>query len=316
MKKILLSLIATLCALSSHAQTIEVFRNGQSIATYSNTPNEHYVVKFYSTGDYEQINGHDYVEIGGLKWATMNVGATTVAESNATAFGDFYAWGEIDTYYNSYTDTSVSWYKKTNLTHIPGTDTLKKYSHNWINYCTGDTQNNNFQEWSPVPYDNNYQLTANYDVARKEWGGTWRMPTKDDFDNLYLACVDYDFSNTGTSGGTNAALKPLPDDGNITKEGIYWVPQNSTVEGYPYNVAGVLFVMRDDIKQRLFFPAAGNIKETKRQSANTLCSYWSATAQNDNLQSAWPLYLSRDNGINRNAPLARCIGLSIRPVSD
>lgn len=133
---------------------------------------------------------------------------------------------------------------------------------------------------------------------------------------IYLACVDYDYSNTGTSGGTKASLKPLPDDGNITKEGIYWVPQNSTVEGYPYNVAGVLFVMRDDIKQRIFFPAAGNIKETKRQSANTLCSYWSATSQNDNLQLAWPLYLSRDNGINRNAPLARCIGLSIRPVSD
>ena len=67
MKKILLSLIATLCALSSHAQTIEVFRNGKSIATYTNTPNEHYKVKFYSTGDYDQINGHDYVIIGGLR---------------------------------------------------------------------------------------------------------------------------------------------------------------------------------------------------------------------------------------------------------
>ena len=47
MKKIFLSLIATLCALSSHAQTIEVFKNGKSFATYTNTPNEHYVVKFY-----------------------------------------------------------------------------------------------------------------------------------------------------------------------------------------------------------------------------------------------------------------------------
>ena len=316
MKKILLSLIATLCALSSHAQTIEVYHNGTLVESYTNSPRDHYVVKFTSAGDYENINGHEYVIIGGLKWATMNVGATTVAESNATAFGDFYAWGEVDTYYNSYTDTSVSWYKKTNLTHIPGTDTLKKYSHNWINYCTGDTKNNNFQEWNPVPYDNNYQLTADYDVARKEWGGTWRMPTKTDFDNLYLACVDYDYSNTGTSGGTDAPLKELPNDGNITKEGIYWVPQNSTVEGYLYKVAGVLFVNRDDTKQRLFFPAAGNIKEINRQSVNTLCSYWSATAKNDNLQYAWPLYLSKDNGIKRNNPMYRFIGLSIRPVSN
>ena len=145
MKKILLSLIATLCALSSHAQTIEVFKNGKSIATYTNAPNEHYVVKFYSTGDYDNINGHEYVIIGGLKWATMNVGATTVANDNATAFGDFYAWGEVDTYYNSYTDTGVSW-KNSKLTHIPGL----KFSHNWSNYGTGEPKKI-FKSGAPYP---------------------------------------------------------------------------------------------------------------------------------------------------------------------
>lgn len=312
MKKILLSLIATLCALSSHAQTIEVFKNGQSIATYSNTPNEHYVVKFYSTGDYEHINGHEYVIIGGLKWATMNVGATTVAESNATAFGDFYAWGEIDTYYNSYTDTSVSWNKKTNLTHIPGTDASPKYSQNWINYSGGD---NSFKEWNPVPYDSNYQLTTNYDVAHKEWGGTWRIPTKADLLKLYYACVDASFSNIGSAETSTAALKPLPDDGNITKGGIYWVPQNKTVDGYPYNVAGVLFVMMEDTHQRLFFPAAGNIQNVRRDGTNTLCTYWSANVHADDLQIAYPLYIGKD-GISMNQKLPRCYGFSIRPVSD
>ncbi len=307
MKKILLSLIATLCALSSHAQTIEVFKNGRSIATYTNTPNEHYVVKFYSTGDYEHINGHDYVIIGGLKWATMNVGATTVAESNATAFGDFYAWGEIDTYYKSYTDTSVSWYKQTDLTHIPGS----KFSHNWPNYSGG---NDSFKEWNPVPYDDKYQLTADYDVARREWGGTWRIPTMDDFRKLYEACVDKSFSSIGTGTGT-AALKPLPEDGIITKGGIYWVPQNSTVDGYPYNVAGVLFVVMEDPNQRIFFPAAGNIQNIKRDGTGTLCSYWSANAHAEALQYAYPLYIG-NAGINVNQKLPRCYGFSIRPVSD
>lgn len=307
MKKILLSLIATLCALSSHAQTIEVFKNGRSIATYTNTPNEHYVIKFYSTGDYEHINGHDYVIIGGLKWATMNVGATTVAESNATAFGDFYAWGEIDTYYKSYTDTSVSWYKQTDLTHIPGS----KFSHNWPNYSGG---NDSFKEWNPVPYDDKYQLTADYDVARREWGGTWRIPTMDDFRKLYEACVDKSFSSIGTGTGT-AALKPLPEDGIITKGGIYWVPQNSTVDGYPYNVAGVLFVVMEDPTQRIFFPAAGNIQNIKRDGTGTLCSYWSANAHAEALQYAYPLYIG-NAGINVNQKLPRCYGFSIRPVSD
>lgn len=308
MKKILLSLIVTLCAMSSHAQTIEVFKNGQSIATYSNTPNEHYVVKFYSTGDYDHINGHEYVIIGGLKWATMNVGATTVAESNATAFGDFYAWGEVDTYYNSYTDTSVSWYKKTEQTHIPGT----KYSHNWINYSGGD---NSFKEWDPVPYDSNYQLTANYDVARREWGGTWRMPTKDDFENLYHACVDERFSSINSST-TFAKLKPLPDNGNITEGGIYGVPQNSTIDGYPYNVAGVLFVMKEDPYQRIFFPAAGTIQNTDRNSVGTQGTYWSATGYPQTPSTSYTLYLSKERGISLNQILSRCSGFSIRPVSD
>lgn len=307
MKKILLSLIATLCTLSSHAQTIEIYHNGTRVESYTNSPRDHYVVKFTSVGDYDHINGHDYVIIGGLKWATMNVGATTVAEDNATAFGDFYAWGEIDTYYKSYTDTSVSWYKQTDLTHIPGS----KFSHNWPNYSGG---NDSFKEWNPVPYDDKYQLTADYDVARREWGGTWRIPTMDDFRKLYEACVDKSFSSIGSGTGT-AALKPLPEDGEITKGGIYWVPQNSTVDGYPYNVAGVLFVVMEDTTQRIFFPAAGNIQNIKRDGTGTLCSYWSANAHAEALQYAYPLYIG-NAGINVNQKLPRCYGFSIRPVSD
>ena len=316
MKKILLSLIATLCALSSHAQTIEVFKNGKSIATYTNAPNEHYVVKFYSTGDYDNINGHEYVIIGGLKWATMNVGATTVANDNATAFGDFYAWGEVDTYYKSYTDTGVSW-KNSKLTHIPGL----KFSHNWSNYGTDEPKN--FQEWSPVPYDSNYQLTAAYDVAHAKWGGTWRMPTMADLKKLYEACVDKSFSSIG-SGGAQAALKPLPEDGTITKGGIYWVPKNSTVDGFPYNVAGVLFIKIDDPNQRIFFPAAGNIRNINRSSVGTLCSYWSANGYDKDIPNAYTLYISGADGdgdgyadgISMNQKLSRCLGFSIRPVSD
>lgn len=306
MKKILLSLIATLCALSSHAQTIEVFKNGKSIATYTNVPNEHYMVKFYSTGDYDQINGHDYVIIGGLKWATMNVGATTVADGSTTAYGDFYAWGEVDTYYKEYTDTKVLW-KTSNLTHIHGT----KNGHNWPNYSGTNT----FQEWSPVPYDDKNQLTADYDVARAKWGGTWRIPTMADLKKLYEACVDKSYSDIGSLGNNWAALKPLPEDGIITKGGIYWVPQKSTVDGFPYNVAGVLFVVMEDPTQRIFFPAAGNIQNIKRDGTGTLCSYWSANAHAEALQYAYPLYIG-NAGINVNQKLPRCYGFSIRPVSD
>lgn len=136
----------------------------------------------------------------------------------------------------------------------------------------------------------------------------------DDFRKLYEACVDKSFSSIGAGTGT-AALKPLPEDGIITKGGIYWVPQNSTVDGYPYNVAGVLFVVMEDPNQRIFFPAAGNIQNIKRDGTNTLCSYWSANAHAEALQYAYPLYIG-NAGINVNQKLPRCYGFSIRPVSD
>lgn len=137
----------------------------------------------------------------------------------------------------------------------------------------------------------------------------------DDLKKLYYACVDASFSNIGSSETTTAALKPLPDDGIIKMGGIYWVPQNSTVDGYPYNVAGVLFVVMDDPNQRIFFPAAGNIQNIKRDGTGTLCSYWSTNAHAEALQYAYPLYIGKD-GINVNQKLPRCYGFSIRPVSD
>ena len=37
----------------------------------------------------EDANGHEYVEIGGIKWATMNVGA-----SSETDYGNYYQYGK------------------------------------------------------------------------------------------------------------------------------------------------------------------------------------------------------------------------------
>ena len=42
---------------------------------------------------YDPYNGHEYVEIGGLKWATMNVGATAVTDN-----GLYFQWGDTQGY--------------------------------------------------------------------------------------------------------------------------------------------------------------------------------------------------------------------------
>lgn len=60
--------------MSIHAQVVEIYKNGQLMQTYNNTSTSQYEVVFKPSGGQGEINGHAYVEIGGRKWATMNVG--------------------------------------------------------------------------------------------------------------------------------------------------------------------------------------------------------------------------------------------------
>ena len=92
-------------------------------------------------------NGHDYVDLGlpsGLKWATCNVGSTT-----PEGYGDFFAWGEINTK-DSYTPQN-------SITN---------------GYQIGDISGN-----------------EQYDAARANWGATWRLPTKEELQELLDNCV-------------------------------------------------------------------------------------------------------------------------------
>lgn len=107
MKKILLTLVGLSALMGIHAQVVEIYKNGQLMQTFNNTPTSQYELVFKPSGGQGEINGHEYVEIGGRKWATMNVGATTVAGSPKTAYGDYYTWGELETYYNSLTETGI-----------------------------------------------------------------------------------------------------------------------------------------------------------------------------------------------------------------
>lgn len=120
MKKILLTLVGLSALMGIHAQVVEIYKNGQLMQTFNNTPTSQYEVVFKPSGGQGEINGHEYVEIGGRKWATMNVGATTVAGSPKTAYGDYYTWGEIDTYYSRLTETGIIFKGNAQDTHVKG----------------------------------------------------------------------------------------------------------------------------------------------------------------------------------------------------
>ena len=303
MKKILFLLLGIIAAVSANAQIVEVYENGTLIHIYNDTPAAKYTVKFKAPANSETtIDGHDYVEIGGKKWATMNVGATTVADSPETAYGDYYAWGETVTYYtkvdfnNEDLKSSISW-KGTNIegAHINN----NKYQHNWP--CYSGT--NPFKEWSTAPYGADNE---GCDVAHSSWGSSWRMPTKADFDNLVKACC----------GSTSGYSEPAPDNGTIFTGGVYYIKKApTTVDGVTYNVPGILFVDQIDPSKRLFFPAAGNLQNEKRDGQGSLCTYWSSSKFSVS-SSAYCAYYSLVKNTMGMKDIVRCYAFTIRPVSD
>ncbi|MCQ2197706.1 MAG: hypothetical protein MJZ60_09330 [Bacteroidaceae bacterium] len=140
---------------------------------------------------------HDYVVMGGKKWSTMNLGATTVAGSYATCAGDFYAWGETTPRY-----TSISWSGST----ASFTGISKPYNGNNYPSYTGST------------------LDAAHDAvaSHADWGEGWRTPTNQDFKDLYAAC-----------GGTGSYISSTLPSGSksTTAKGIYWCSNYDGVAG-------------------------------------------------------------------------------------
>ena len=177
-------------------------------------------------------NGHEYVDLGlpsGLLWATCNVGADTPEE-----YGDYYAWGETTTK----SDYSWSTYQHCNGSY----NTLTKYCPN-ANYG-----NNGF-------VDNQITLFPEDDAATANWGGTWRMPTNAEWEELY--------NNTTWT----------------------WTTQNG--------VNGRLFTAANG--NSLFLPAAGYRNYGSLNYAGGGGYYWSSSLSAGSPYDAWGLYFNSDN---------------------
>ncbi len=226
------------------------------------------------------VDNHECVEIGGKKWATMNVGATTVAGSWETCCGDYFAWSETEPRYASIVHTSGG-----------------AASFSWKNGYT-----NGYYDSSVYPSYTSNTLDATHDVATAKWGGEWRTPTPEDFKALEEACY------SGSMG--NVRLTSLT--GKVTTGGIYWLDKDQTYEPDYTNIAGVLFVDKQDISKRLFFPAAGRI--TRTQYDGWRCYYWTSTVYADgyrvqNMIAYAPQY------INANDYQYWYNGFTVRPVN-
>ena len=166
-------------------------------------------------------NKYKYVDLGlpsGLKWATCNVGASSPEE-----YGLYFAWGET----TGYTDEQV-------------TSRVRAFSKDVYN--------------SGPAASISSDLTLEQDAVRANLGGNWRMPNKDDYQELFDNC-------------------------NVT-----WV-SNYKEKG----VAGRLFISNIN-GNMLFLPAAGTGNNSSINNIGSTGYYWSTSWYSST--SAYQLYFN------------------------
>ena len=156
---------------------------------------------------YRDYRGFQAVDLGltsGLKWASYNVGA-----SKPEDYGDFFAWGETE---------SKSFYDDTNYIY---------YNESGDHYCK-------YYPAYSQPYSASPTLEPVDDAAHVKWGGSWRIPTSRDIDELIKSCYwEWDSVN-GVDGylvtsKTNGNSIFLPVGGEFAgvsvrdvQSGYYW----------------------------------------------------------------------------------------------
>ena len=184
-------------------------------------------------------NGPEAVDLGlpsGIKWASYNVGATKPEE-----YGDYFAWGETA----PKSDYSWATYKWCNGSYY----TLTRY-------CPSGKTN----DWGGSGSPDNKISLADYDyeddAARANWGGTWRMPTNAEFEELINNCNSEWTTLNGVKGRKFTSKK----NGNS-----------------------------------IFMPAAGYRNDTNLSNVGSGGYYWSSSLNTDYPDYAWRVGFNSDN---------------------
>lgn len=119
-----------------------------------------------SVYDLIKYNGYDHVDLGlpsGNVWSTANLGA----ESEST-YGDYYAWGELES--------------------KPNADACTRK-----NYRFYDNTEGYYTKYGE--YDGKTSLQLADDAIHAQMGGSWKMPSTDDFQELIDECT-WEWINT------------------------------------------------------------------------------------------------------------------------
>lgn len=188
-------------------------------------------------------NNHEYVDLG-LPSGTKWA-TMNVEASSIVGSGGYYAWAETDV----------------------------KATYNWTTYLYGDN--------SSCTNLGNITGSSTYDVARVKWGGSWQIPTLDDFKEL-----------KNNSTWTWTTLCGVGGD-------IVTGPNGNSI----------------------FIPAAGGYFDSPgdvKESEGTIGYYWTTSQMDPNGASILAYNFSFNKNYNSGSPSygsnKRCCGFSIRPV--
>ena len=203
------------------------------------------------------------VDLGlSVKWATCNLGASSPEQS-----GDFYAWGETTpkTKFGSMEGYKWSYAEKSS------------YGDEILLYSKYNSKSNLGK------VDNKTKLDPDDDAARAKLGGKWRMPTKQEFQELIDNC---EMSWT-TQGGVNGMEFKSKINGNsifLPAPGLY-APKGS------------------------INPSGSDLSEAGKSGY-----YWSSelAGSSTSMVAALRIQSNYHNLLNAD----RTQGCSIRPVSD
>ena len=234
-----------------------------------------------AVSDTEPTDGHPYLKIGDLYWATMNIGA-----SSETDYGGYYAWGESETK-DSYTLSEYKYYEdgeytkynandeKTTLDHEQGQELKYALVENTYTKEEVSTKNTNTYNKAITYIDGELYTegTETDDAAYYNWGGAWRIPTQDEVQDL--------IDNTTYS----------------------W----ETIDG----ITGGKYTIGDDY---IFIPAAGYKTGSYTYSTGSYAYYWSSTIASS-VKNAY-LIQAISSSTSSTSTRTRDNGLPIRPVSD
>ena len=202
---------------------------------------------------------HEYVDLGlpsGTLWATENI-------KNANGEELYFAWGETQGYASGQV----------------GTDKYFAYEGEHADYKFGEyvNQEPNYGMTKYNLTDEKTTLDAEDDAATANWGSDWRMPTKDEFDEL--------LENT-TSSWTEV-------------NGISGLLLTSTVEGHE--------------EESLFFPAVGYAEDGRVPDVGEYGYCWSASLYDENISTdAYGFFF--EDGVCEVGNDSRYCGNPVRPV--